>query len=40
MKAEVGVLRLLQQSAHPNIANMVELLEPLTPTLTLTLTLT
>lgn len=27
MKAEVGVLRLLQQSRHPNIANMVELLE-------------
>lgn len=27
MKAEVGVLRLLQQSQHPNIANMVELLE-------------
>lgn len=27
MKAEVGVLRLLQQSPHPHIANMVELLE-------------
>ena len=27
MKAEVGVLRLLQQSRHLNIANMVELLE-------------
>ena len=27
MKAEVGVLRLLQQSPHPHIANMLELLE-------------